>query len=89
MGCSSCSKKIKTDKNLEGRMFQTINSQKPAIFNSWWGKILYFSLCLLLCLTPIINLICLFLFAKLIFTSSKTEVNENDIEIEEENGEID
>lgn len=87
MGCSACSKskKVKNeDKNTNGGLYKTINSQKPAIFDSVWGKILYFSLCLILCITPIINLVCLFLFAKLIFSSKR----KNDVKYIE-NGEND
>lgn len=81
MACSKCSKGTtnKPKENTQGRIFETINRQKSGVFNTGWGKVLYFSLCLLLCITPVINLVCLYLFAKLIF-NSKTQVNKEIVE---------
>jgi len=78
MACGTCSKKNKKAKSFNDRLVNTINPEKTVIFDSILGKILYFSLCLVICLTPILNVVCLYIFFKTIFGRKKIEITEED-----------
>lgn len=96
MACS-CGKTNNTDlktSGLNGELNKII--EKPVIFSTKGGKILYFSICLLICITPIINIAGLYFFYLAIFgrtskvkkenTVKESESTQTKVELTQQNG---
>ena len=70
MACSSCT----TNKSKVGKQNEiTPIVNKSAIFDTKLGKIMYFAICVIVCLSPIINFAGLYMFYKAIFGTNKNK----------------
>lgn len=89
MGCG-CSNGGNTNNDRKETQRKQINT-RPVMFDTTFGKILYFIIGVFICVTPIINIIGLYFFFKAIFgtsTSKKHKSTTKDSEKEIINVEI-
>lgn len=78
MGCTTCKSK---DINLTGKRKLsdiTIEHEVPnnVIFQGFFGKLIYFSLLLVIALTPVLNFAAIYIFYKAIFSKNSNIKND-------------
>lgn len=81
MGCNTCgsnAKINKADKNgIIGNDTMTSEQKKQLYFDTKFGKFIYYSLTVLICISPIINIIGLYFFWKAIYGNKGGKVEKN------------
>ena len=75
MGCSTCGSATQTKKTSDDGHVAKLGHKNQAFFNTKFGKAIYFLATVVMCITPVINVIGLYFFWKAIYGNNGGKVD--------------